>query len=337
MKLTDIDEVLEHTPGRQKDSGLGKNANQWRRFFPAYAPPANGNQAAPAVYDFTNRAFGDGGYLDNKPFGHATEMLRSRRGGVASQRKLVFIEPSPDHPVLAAPPPTRPNVIENVGAALSLARYETIRDDLDRVRSRNRLVERVGRIIGSMEEDVRVGLAANPSIRPDFGTLDLEAMIGLYGVAYGGYHRLKVAALTDELAGLLTRISQYDDRSDEFYAIRYLVRAWRGMHFADYKSRVAGHTTYTGSAPVQVETENEFLARYDLPYRLRRLEFVLSKIDQLSCIDHTTEELFNQRKAGDMPQKRWRSGRVSWGAGTGPWRDPDRLRSRCVVVATPCV
>mgnify|MGYP006202012097 CR=1 FL=1 len=40
------------------------------------------------------RSFGDGGYLDNKPFGHATDALRSRRGGVPSQRKLVFIEPA---------------------------------------------------------------------------------------------------------------------------------------------------------------------------------------------------------------------------------------------------
>jgi patatin-related protein len=303
MKLTDIDEVLEHTPGREKDSGLGKDAEKWRRFFPAYAPPVNGNEAAPAVYEFTNRAFGDGGYLDNKPFGHATDVLRSRRGGVASQRKLVFIEPSPDHPVLAAPPEARPNVIENVGAALSLARYETIRDDLDRVRSRNRLVERVGRILGGMEEDVRVGQEANPTIRDDFDALDLEKMIRLYGIAYGGYHRLKVAGLTDELAGLLTRISQFDDRSDEFYAIRYLVRAWREMRFVPYLPRVAGNTSReSNDAPVRAESENAFLARYDLPYRLRRLEFVLSKIDQLSCIDQTTRELFKQRNGGDMPQ-----------------------------------
>ena len=66
--------------------------------FPAYAAPASGNAAAPGVYDFTNRAFGDGGYLDNKPFGHVTDVLQSRRGGAAVQRKLVFIEPSPEHP-----------------------------------------------------------------------------------------------------------------------------------------------------------------------------------------------------------------------------------------------
>ena len=305
MKLTDIDEVLEHTPDREKDSALGTNADKWRRFFPAYAAPTSGNSAAPGVYDFTNRAFGDGGYLDNKPFGHATDVLQSRRGGAAVQRKLVFIEPSPEHPVLAAPSGDRPNVIENVSAALSLARYETIRDDLDRVRARNRLIERVGSIVGGMEDDVREAAAAAPTIRPDFDRLDLRRMIRLHGVAYGGYHRLKVQGVTDELARLLSRIARYDDRSDEFFAIRYLVRAWREAHFVAYApGQTPGTSAFAATASAPVETENAFLARFDLSYRIRRLEFVLTKIDQLSCLDHSTEELFTQRgrTKDDMPQ-----------------------------------
>ena len=252
MKLTDIDDVLGHTPGREQDTGLGQNADKWQRFFPAYVPPTSGKQSAPAVYDFTNRAFGDGGYLDNKPFGHATEALRARRGGVPSRRKLVFIEPSPEHLDKAGGNGERPNLIENVSAALSLARYETIRDDLDRVRGRNRLVERVGRIIGGMEYDIRIGQSVNTKIRSDFGTLDLRDMIALYGVAYGGYHRLKISRLTDELADLLSRIGEYDDRSDEFLAIRYLVRAWRESRFVAYLT----------DASDPRRTENQFLAQY---------------------------------------------------------------------------
>jgi len=109
-----------------------------------------------------------------------------------------------------------------------------------------------------------------------------------------------VSGVTDELAKLLSRISQYDDRSDEFFAMRYLVRAWRETNFAAYKSQLgASSPGVPGAAPAH--TENAFLARYDLAYRLRRLEFVITKIDQLSCIDRTTEELFEQRQAA-MPQ-----------------------------------
>lgn len=301
MKLTDIGEVLGRTPDREKDSDSGGDADKWRRFFPSYAAPTSGPSAAPEVYDFTNRAFGDGGYLDNKPFGHATDMLQSRRGGTAVQRKLVFIEPSPEHPVLGAPPSERPNVIENVNAALSLARYETIRDDLERVRARNRLIERVGSIVGGMEDDVRAVTMGTPTIRPNFGDLDLSEMIRLHGVAYGGYHRLKVQGVTNELARLLSRLLQYDDRSDEFVAIRYLIRAWRETKFVAYVPTQPGASGPSGAAAASMETENAFLARFDLAYRLRRLEFVITKIDQLSCIDRTTKELFTQRNAGATP------------------------------------
>ena len=303
MKLTDIDEVLQYTPGRQKDVGLGKNADKWRRFFPAYAPPSSATQSAPATYDFTERSFGDGGYLDNKPFGHATDALRARRGGVPSQRKLVFIEPSPEHLTSGAPRGDRPNLLENLNAGLSLARYETIRDDLDRVRGRNRLVERVGQIIGGMEDDVRIGQSVITDIRPDFKDLDLKYMIARYGVAYGGYHRLKVAGLTDEIAGLLSRVVEYDDRSDEFLAIRYLVRVWRESRFVAYLTQQGDPPRCKIIAPGARQTENQFLAQYDLPYRLRRLEFVIGKIDQLTCIDRVTEDLFEQVAAGhEMPR-----------------------------------
>jgi patatin-related protein len=302
MKLTDIDGILEHTPRRKGEVGLGKDADKWRRFFPAYAAPTSGKMSPPAVYDFTDRAFGDGGYLDNKPFGHATDALRSRRGGASTQRKLVFIEPSPEHLDVAARPGAGPNLLENVSAALSLARYETIRDDLDRVRARNRLVERVGQIIGGMEYDVRAGHKANPEIRPDFGTLDLQDMIGRYGIAYGGYHRLKIASLTDDLATLLSRIAEYDDRSDEWLAIRYLVRAWRESRFVAYVAQKGDAPRCQITTPTGRKTENEFLAAYDLPYRLRRLEFVIGKIDQMSCIDRVTEVLFEQIAAGPIPR-----------------------------------
>ena len=96
--------------------------------------------------------------------------------------------------------------------------------------------------------------------------------------------------------GCCRESSEYDDRSDEFFAIRYLVRAWREAHFVAY-APPGGTPRCTMRCSRPVETENEFLARLDLSYRIRRLEFVLTKIDQLSCLDHSTEELFTQRGA----------------------------------------
>ena len=82
IKLSDMDTVLEKTPKYQHLRGLGHDREHWQELFPDYRQ-----------HDFTNRPFVDGGYLDNKPFGYATEVLASRRSALPIDRKLIYIEP----------------------------------------------------------------------------------------------------------------------------------------------------------------------------------------------------------------------------------------------------
>ena len=56
----------------------------WEQFFPDYGR------------GFAARGFGDGGYLDNKPFTHAIQALSQRSSDLPVARKLMYIEPSPD-------------------------------------------------------------------------------------------------------------------------------------------------------------------------------------------------------------------------------------------------
>ena len=56
------------------------------QFFPDYG---NGYAA---------RGFGDGGYLNNKPFTHAIQALSQRSSELPVTRKLMYVEPSPDQP-----------------------------------------------------------------------------------------------------------------------------------------------------------------------------------------------------------------------------------------------
>src|ERR1700730_1605093 len=56
------------------------------RFFPDYG------------IGYDERCFGDGGYLDNKPFTHAIRALSQRSSDLPITRKLIYIEPSPDRP-----------------------------------------------------------------------------------------------------------------------------------------------------------------------------------------------------------------------------------------------
>ena len=98
MKLSDIDDVLASMSGHRARAGQGRDPSRWSAFFPDYRKPSSGQMLPDAAYDFTQRAFADGGYLDNKPFSYAIDRLSRRHGGVPADRKLIYVEPSPSHP-----------------------------------------------------------------------------------------------------------------------------------------------------------------------------------------------------------------------------------------------
>jgi patatin-related protein len=276
---------------------------EWQRFFPEYARFANvhvdgaSGGEPPGSFDFRTRAFGDGGYLDNKPFALAIDALRVRRATVPVDRKLLYIEPAPEHPERELQPSgmtdamqQRPDVVTNLAAALTLSQQETIRGEVERVLQRNRLLERVDRILDGMENDVRGQFAnkrhnwmAAKSGKP-FEEIDNAAreklfvestaseLTDYFGVGYGGYQRLRVAATTDDLADIVARVARFEADSDEFLAIREIIRDWRDRRFSP-------------DGGGERETYNAFLFRFDLPWRLRRLDFVLTRIDRLHCLD----------------------------------------------------
>jgi patatin-related protein len=267
--------------------GRPKAVEEWADFFPAYREPET--KMVPAA--LRERPFADGGYLDNKPFSYALDALAFRRSNVPVDRKLLYIEPSPEDLLASPPSDETPNALENVAAALFLARYETIREDLQRILARNRVMERVGRFLEGTERDLEQDPEAQPITSDDFATRDLGEMIRQEGVGYGGYHRLKVANLTDDIARLVSRTLEFDEDSDEFLAIRYLVRAWRQSRFAPNQE-----PTLPGR-----ETENAFLVKFDLGYRLRRLSFVLDKVDQLLCLGPEAKEMVEIHAKIELP------------------------------------
>src|SRR5258706_674623 len=65
----------------------------YKRFFPEHFPPFPENP----VSSYLSRSFGDGGYLDNKPFGYAIDALSIRADSLPSMRQLLYVEPTPEH------------------------------------------------------------------------------------------------------------------------------------------------------------------------------------------------------------------------------------------------
>ncbi|HYV61051.1 MAG TPA: patatin-like protein [Bryobacteraceae bacterium] len=235
------------------------------QFFPDYV-------TFPEHIDgYAGRAFGDGGYLDNKPFTHAIQALSQRGSDLPVARKLMYVEPSPDERSgnqATAPPNFLRNTLD---ALVTLPRQETIREDLQRVIERNRLIERVQEITSHVEEDVRefVGRVGGA----EYQRRTLADEIRDRGPGYAGYHRLKVRAVTDDLAAMLGQPSGAVD-------------IWRREHFSEQDPE---------------RSESRFLLQFDLAYRERRLGFLLRKLTDPSTkreLNRIAVTLKNLRRPG---------------------------------------
>ena len=253
---------------------------QWNVFFPNL--PRDEVTAGAHVH----RAFGDGGYLDNKPFSYVAERLAHRFASVPIERKLLFVEPSPEH--IDPNDPDRlpqagkgPDPLQNSLAALtSIPQYETIREDLQAVLTRNRRIERIEKVvrlgetsIDPLHDPFLTKLAEWKEV-PDWSTLTVSRMLAFYGTAFIPYLRLRMYAVTDTLADRLCAMAQIDVESDQQYALRALVRVWRERNYHD-----------EGDGK-EFETTNAFLDQFDFDYRVRRIGFVLRKVDRLTRLFH---------------------------------------------------
>ncbi len=229
------------------------------KFFPDYVA---------ANADYARRAFGDGGYLNNKPFNHALAEIPRRVSDLPVRRMLVYVEPTPEqasgNSTKAAPGPIQ----NSMEALITLHQYETIREDLRQVLDRNCLIERVREITAQVDRDVEIwrtkGLRPAPRLAgPDYARRTLSEEIHARGPGYAGYHRLKVRAVTDELA----RMAGAPQRT---------VEEWRAQNYREEDA--AG-------------SESLFLLNFDLGYRQRRLRFLIAKVDEKGGLDELRREL----------------------------------------------
>jgi patatin-related protein len=266
------------------------DTKRWARHFSEYSASESQDQIAEREIA---RPYGDGGYLDNKPFGYAIDTIAARSGGATArvERKLVFIDPDPERALdkrsSDSKPPVVPNAVENALIALRLPAYETIREDLLRLGDRNRIVGKIQNVVRGLTGDFtrldpkqRKRLAKVFNQREKFRTRDLDDIVKLFGAPYGGYHRLKVSNLTDEIAELVANRLRISLDSDEFRLVRAEVRAWRDAVYSPNpveRSRL--------SKAEKKATEFEFMQDMDCSYRVRRLAFVIEQINRISGAD----------------------------------------------------
>ena len=291
MALSDIDAVISCQPfGWYKQQQLGSSSERWAKYFPDYGE---------ARY-FLGRSFGDGGYLDNKPFTWATRNLRRRRRDLAVDRRLIYIEPDPgslaavpkNAPAGGLPPAQpdareKPDALTNVLAAtLSLPRRETIRDDLADLLERNRAIDELVRVRDSVERaasDVLAPFAEIPIA--DWRVLSAQDLFAQHGPLYAAYHRLKISQTVADLGRLASSALGFGDRSDGQEAMTLIVRGWVERHYPE-----------DGRGE---QSQCEFLWRFDVGYRARRLNFLLDRTTRLLSLDG--DAFSTLAKLGEIP------------------------------------
>jgi patatin-related protein len=276
MQLCSIDDILTHSPIYAKRAECLSDSDRWQKFYTNYlAGVASGSTA------FPKRAFGDGGYLNNAPFSYAIDALVQRQSEVPVSRKLIYVEPSPDHVEEEPVKPGPPNAVENsIDALITIPGYQTIRNDLFRVLERNRTVARINKTLSEVEVEIETGTAEEPGSENSKKEIWFSEEVCLRA-----YYRMRSSEVTDQLAKMIARARTIDEESALFLALRSLIRAWREQRFSlpvqpgDPRGNNHSLAELTG-----------FLASFDLPYRLRRLRFIARKLDVLYSVRSKTEE-----------------------------------------------
>ncbi len=226
--------------------------------------------------------FIDGSVLMNKPISIALKAIEDHAAHREVDRRLVYVEPLPaeatDREEAAAPGFFR--VIRS--ALAEIPRKQPIRDDLEWVAELNAQLDRVRRVAASVRPRViaMVSEMLGPRLwpRPSAARLKSwrtdahERAARESAFAYEGYARLKLRVVFDELVRQIAL--SFPGVSHE--EIRPRLRAWTQrqglLGIGDAIDETAKGDTVGWIA---------FLRDFDLAFRIRRLRFMIRRINEL--------------------------------------------------------
>ncbi len=296
--------------------------------FPAVFPPVNPSKFSAAIgapvtalldrcfriyklsgADPDKTYFVDGGVLDNKPFGWATDtIIHDRPAESEVDRRLLYIEPDPAGLAPRQGGDDPETLTAAVGALSSIPRSEPILDDLLGVQVHN---EQVARIRDVVEANF-AGVAGQVAPLVDIDTLthtspsawpwsnwneQVHALaIGNAGISYTTYLRVKISSVADGLAEAVCAVCAYPDESNQAYLVRETIRAWARGHglFAGLaRDQEAEPCADRGSeeprrpvAPGPTAGQIAFLQAFDLGFMRRRLRFLVAGLNWwYRCVD----------------------------------------------------
>lgn len=271
----------------------------------------------------------DGSVLNNKPFDAAIQALQNRTAHREVDRRIVYIEPYPKD--LQSRRDEEASFFGAIVSALStIPRQQPIRDDLERLQDLSARQANVRAIINSLTPDIDAAIEdafgerlnvkrARPETIAQWRILAQQRLADRSGFTYKGYAELKVARTLEEIAALLCTLSNRRSSTAQHDMLQ-LVRHWAheakilplgefGPHFSEH---LGEHLPWL-----------QFLRRFDLGFRIRRLRFVIRRVNELygslglvshPALDVAKQQLYAalapllQRQTGTAPELHYLEG-----------------------------
>ena len=229
---------------------------------------------ARARFDPRQRFYVDGGIVNNKPFDAAMAALSQRPADRHVDRFVLYIEPDPK-----VEPPEHPTqsigYLGTIHAALStIPRNQPILEELEEIVDQDRRVQINRRLVEAEQPHVvekvrsllaRQGGQAISAAMIEYLRESMTEDAGLnMGAAYMAYLRRRVWRLTEALMEEWVVLAEEPNRQQTRRDMLASIESWWRV---DNESQRAN-------------LEHDFLDRFDVTYRIRRLQFVIRRLNQ---------------------------------------------------------
>jgi patatin-related protein len=233
----------------------------------------------------------DGSILNNAPFAPAIAALRQRPAHREVDRRFVYIDPKPGIRAigtrvdLTRPPGFFSTIIRSLS---DIPREQPIRDDLENLAGLSARVRRLGHVVdgvrAAVEEAVDEAIGwrqlrarATPERMTGWRARANADAVARAGFTYPAYAHLKLSQIVEEMARLFALVGGHVDKGR---AERVRKEVWRHV-------RRGGIDMVTKTTRVKDAEHDEFVQfvrRFDLGFRIRRLRYLVRRATELGNV-----------------------------------------------------
>lgn len=272
---------------RELDDVLARRGMRWpsRAAFLTRVFP----RRSAAGIDPVDAALLDGSILNNAPFAPAIAALRQRPAHREIDRRFVYIDPKPGIRSIGSRVDTTkpPGFFSTIIRSLSdIPREQPIRDDLENLAGISSRVRRLGHVIEGVRSAVdeaveevigrrQLRSRVTPARMAEWRAQANADAVARAGFTYPAYAHLKLSQVVEEMARLIAALGGHVEKGG---ADRVRRELWRHVR----SSGIDRVTRTTRPKDAEHDEFVQFVRRFDLGFRIRRLRYLLRRVTEWS-------------------------------------------------------